>query len=566
MKNKLTCIAVAMTVLAGCAGPASQRVINDRTVQNKVQIERMIAPPPAQPSPVAYSDRSWIPLRKVERAARDAGKEKTDAVQIEINQQFNNLNEIAGAVTSLTGLPVLVGADVTAANGQTDASTPASTGTVAPRASLPPGAPAGMRPPAGGPLPLGFPGAQNATGAAPAGLITPSSPFTANYSGSLTGFMNLVAAYYGVSWKTNGASLRFFVLDSKTFRIAALPGDTRLSSSVDSGATTAGSSGGGSAGGPGGTPTQSGTTINSTGVGFSNLSVWSDIESSVKQMLSARGKAIASPATGTITVTDTPAVLDRVAEYVADQNKALNRQVSVNVRVLTVDLNEGENYGIQWDLVYQNLAAASPYAIGFKTAATTAAGVGTLLLSAPTTSASRFAGTNAMISALSTQGRVTELTSATVVTLNNQPVPVNIGRRVSYLASSSTTQTANVGSTTSLTPGTVSTGFSMTLVPHIIDGKELLLQYSMDLSSLLQMKTISSGGNSIETPDISTSSFIQRVRLDSNDTLIVAGFDQDNLSAVASGLGHPENTLVGNRNGTTKRSMLVVMIQPTVAP
>ena len=565
MKKKLTCIAVAMSVLAGCAGPASQQVIGDRTMRNKGEIEKLITPPRAETSPVSYSERSWIPLRKVERTARDLGKEKTDAVQIEINQQFNNLNEIAGAVTSLTGLPVLVGSDVTAPNGQAGGGAPTPPSPIP--AALPSGAPAGTRPPGGGPLPVGFPGSASASAAVPGGQITPSSPFNANYSGSLTGFMNLVAAYYGVSWNTNGASLRFYVLDSKTFRIAALPGDTRLSSSVDSGATTAGSSGGGgSSGGAGGTPTQSGTTTNSTGVGFSNLSVWSDIESSVKQMLSGRGKAIASPATGTITVTDTPSVLDRVGEYVQEQNKALNRQVSVNVRVLTVDLNEGENYGIQWDLVYQNLAAASPYAIGFKTAATTAEGVGTLLLSAPTNSASRFAGTSAMISALSTQGRVTELTSATVVTLNNQPVPVNIGRRVSYLASSSTSQTANVGSTTSLTPGTVSTGFSMTLVPHIIDGKELLLQYSMDLSSLLQMKTISSGGNSIEAPDVSTSSFIQRVRLDSNDTLIVAGFDQDNLSAVASGVGHPENTLMGTRNGTTKRSMLVIMIQPTVAP
>lgn len=571
MKKKLTSVAVAMSVLAGCAGPASQQVITDRTLRNKGQIEKLITPPPAQSSPVTYSERSWIPLRKLERAARDVGKEKTDAVQIEINQQFNNLNEIAGAVTSLTGLPVLVGSDVTAPNGQTSGAAPVSTSpattAAVPMAAMPAGAPGGARPASGGPLPVGFPGAQNATGAAPGGLITPSSPFNAHYSGSLTGFMNLVAAYYGVSWKTSGASLRFFVLDSKTFRIAALPGDTRLSSSVDSGATTAASGGGGgAAGGVGGTPTQSGTTANSTGVGFSSLSVWSDVEAAVKQMLSPRGKAIAAPATGTITVTDTPSVLDRVAEYVQDQNKALNRQVSVNVRVLTVELDEGENYGIQWDLVYQNLAAASPYAIGFKTASTTAEGVGTLLLSAPTSSTSRFAGTSAMISALSTQGRVTELTSASVVTLNNQPVPVNIGRRVSYLASSSTSQTANVGSTTSLTPGTVSTGFSMTLVPHIIDGKELLLQYSMDLSSLLQMKTISSGGNSIQAPDVSTSSFIQRVRLDSNDTLIVAGFDQDNLSAVASGVGHPENTLMGNRNGTTKRSMLVIMIQPTVAP
>ena len=561
MKKKLTCITVAMSVLAGCAGPASQQVIGDRTLHNKSQIEKAITPPPPDPSPVVYSDRSWIPLRKVERAARDVGKEKTDAVQIEINQQFNNLNEIAGAVTSLTGLPVQVAADVAAPTGQ--AAGPSATGAVA---ALPPGVPAGVRPPSGGPLPLGFPAAQNAAGAVPAGPITPNSPFTANYSGSLTGFMNLVAAYYGVSWKTNGASLRFYELDSKTFRIAALPGDTRLSSSVDSGATTAGSSGGGgSGGGSGGPQTQSATTTNSTGVGFSGLSVWTAMEGAVRQMLSARGKVIASPATGTITVTDTPNVLDRVAEYIDDQNKSLNRQVSVNVRVLSVEIDEGENYGISWDAVYQNLSAKSPYAIALKTAATSAEGVGNLILSSPTNSSSRWAGTSAMISALSSQGRVTELTSATVVTLNNQPVPVNIGRRVSYLASSSTSQAANVGSTTALTPGTVSTGFSMTLVPHIIDGKELLLQYSMDLSSLLQMQTITSGGSTIQAPDVSTSSFIQRVRLDSNDVLVVAGFDQDNLSAVASGVGHPENTLMGNRNGTQKRQMLVIMIQPTVS-
>lgn len=565
--KKLTCIAAAMAVLTGCAGPASLPVIKDQTERNKAQIEKLLPPAvPAEVSPVTYSDRSWIALRKVERSERDAGKDKTDQVQIEINQQFGSLNDVAGAVSSLTGLPVLVGADVLSpAAGATSSSSTAAPG---PAPSMPVGMPLPIAGSSGGPLPMPLLQMPRSQSAAPSGAITPSSPFTANYSGSLTGFMNLVSAYYGVYWKTNGASLRFFLLDSKTFRIAALPGDTRLSSSVDSGATTAGSSGGGSSGSgsSSGGSTQSGTTSNSTGVGYSGLSVWTAIEASVKQMLGVNGKVVASPATGTITVTDTPAVLDRVSEYVDEQNKALNRQVSVNVRVLSVELNEGETYGIQWDLVYANLAAAgSQYALGLKTAATSSEGVGNLILSAPSTSTKRWAGSTAMISALSTQGRVTELTSATVVTLNNQAVPVNVGRRVSYLASSSTSQTANVGSTTSLTPGTVNTGFSMTLVPHIIDGKELLLQYSLDLSSLLRMKTISSGGNTIEAPDISTSSFIQRVRIQTNETLVVAGFDQDNLSAVAEGVGKPENTLMGSRNGTTKRTMLVILIQPTVA-
>ena len=549
-------------LLSACAGPASQRVIDERTQHHKAQIEQLTAPQSdAAASAVSYTDRSWIALRKLERPAHDAGTERTDALQIEIHQRFENLNDIAASVTALTGWPVLVAADVLSAP---TTAAPAS-GATASTLPLPPGPPLAATPrsPALGPLPAGYP----ATAAAvPAGPVSANSAFQANYAGSVTGFMNLVAAWYGISWKPQATALHFYLLESRTFRIAALPGDARLSSGVDTGANTGTAGGGSMAAAPGSGPaTQSGASSNSTALSFSGLSVWSAIESSVRQMLGPAGRVVASPATGTLTVTDTPAVLDKVAEYLEEQNRSLNRQVSVHVRVLSVELDEGETYGIQWDLVYARLAGASPYSIGLSTAAVTAEGVGNLVLTAPTNSASRWAGSQAMISALSTQGRVTELTSASVVTLNNQPVPVNVGRRVSYLAASATSQTANVGSTTSLTPGTVSTGFSMTLVPHIIDGQELLLQYAIDLSSLLAIKTISSGGSSIEAPDVSTSSFLQRVRLKSGETLVVAGFDQDNLSAVAQGVGHPENTLMGQRNGSSKRTMLVVLIQPTVA-
>ena len=557
-------LVAAAFLLSACAGPASQVVIDERTQRHKGQIEQLLTPPPDAGSAVSYTDRSWIALRKLERP-RDAGSERTDALQIEINQRFQNLNEIATTVSALSGWPVLVAADVLAGAGPAAPATAAANGSV----PLPPGQPfaPGARAAALGPLPAGFPAAMPAP---PAGPISAHSSFQANYAGSLTGFMNLVAAYYGISWKPQATALRFYLLESRSFRIAALPGDARLSSSVDAGASTGANGGGSMAAAPGaatggGAATQSGASSNSTGLSFSGLSVWSAIEASVRQMLGPAGRVVASPATGTLTVTDTPPVLDRVAEYLEEQNRSLNRQVSVHVRVLSVELEEGETYGIQWDLVYRRLAGAHPYAIGLRTAAVTAEGVGNLVLTAPPNSGSRWAGSQAMISALSTQGRVTELTSASVVTLNNQPVPVNVGRRVSYLAASATSQTANVGSTTSLTPGTVSTGFSMTLVPHIVDDQELLLQYAVDLSSLLRIKTISSGGSTIEAPDVSTSSFLQRVRLKSGEILVVAGFDQDNLSAVAQGVGHPENTLMGQRKGSSKRTMLVILIQPTVA-
>ncbi|MDI1236338.1 MAG: PilN family type IVB pilus formation outer membrane protein [Polaromonas sp.] len=550
---------LAIATLAGCTAPTQQvKSIEKEVSTAKVQAEQMLTRrvEPVETSPVSYSDQSWIPLRKVERLARDEASAKADTIQIEINQRFASLNEVAGVISSLTGLPVYLGSDI-------PTTTAATAGAAAAGAPMPAGMPFPMGAPGGvmpTPMPAGIGGIPTA---AQAGPITANSPFMATYSGSLSGLMNLVSAYYGVNWKGEAQGLRFFVMDSKTYRIAALPGDTRLNSSVDS---SSNASAGGTGSGASSGATQTGTSTNSTGVGFSGLSVWSALESGIKQMLSTGGRVIASPATGTITVTDTPSVLARVTEYINGQNSALNRQVSVNVRVLSVELTDGDNYGINWDAVYSNLASASnPFSVALKTAFPVASGAGNIIISAPATSASRWAGSSAMISALSTQGRVSELTSSTLVTLNNQPAPVNVGRRVSYLASSSTTQTANVGATTALTPGTVQTGFSMTLVPHIIDGKEMLLQYSLDLSSLLRLSTITSGTSSIQAPDISTSNFIQRVRIQSGETLVVAGFDQDNLSAVSNGIGSAENAALGSRNGTRKRTMLVVLIQPNIA-
>ena len=550
---------IAIATLAGCTAPTQQvKSIETEVSTAKVKAEQMLTRrvEPVETSPVSYSEQSWIPLRKIERLARDEASAKADTVQIEINQRFASLNEVAGVISSLTGLPVYLGSDIptttAAASGAAVAGAPMTA--VVP---FPMNAPGGVMPT---PMPAGIGGMPPPGQTGP---ITANSPFTANYSGSLSGLMNLVSAYYGVNWKGEAQGLRFFVMDSKTYRIAALPGDTRLNSSVES-SSNASAGGSGSSASSG--ATQTGSSINSTGVGFSGLSVWSALESGIRQMLSTGGRVIASPATGTITVTDTPSVLSRVTEYINGQNSALNRQVSVNVRVLSVELTDGDNYGINWDAVYSNLASASnPFSVALRTAFPVASGAGNIIISAPATSASRWAGSSAMISALSTQGRVSELTSSTLVTLNNQPAPVNVGRRVSYLASSSTTQTPNVGATTSLTPGTVQTGFSMTLVPHIIDGKEMLLQYSLDLSSLLRLSTITSGTSSIQAPDISTSNFIQRVRIQSGETLVVAGFDQDNLSAVSNGIGSAENAALGSRNGTRKRTMLVVLIQPNIA-
>ncbi len=543
MNKTLIALCIA-SLLSGCAGTTIER---NRSVveENKKHAEKLLATmQAAEPPAVVFSDASYIPLKKMERAEWSVSQKALLAKEIETNRTFLNLNEVAAWLASVGSAPVFLNPELMV---QT------------PMPGMPGVGGVGMPGAAGMPAPMPMAGQAGLPGQL--GLMsTANRQFTVTYSGSISGFLDMVAAHYGIFWKLEQQNIRFLLSDSRTFRIKALPGDTQLQSTVGS-TSNSGSSGGSSTT----ASTSTGSSSNTTGVSFSGLSVWTGIETSIKQLLTpVTGKVAVSPSTGTVSVTDTPRVLDRVAEYVKEQNASLGRQVSVNVRVLSVEITDGDNYGINWNAVYTSLADNAVFKVNSAFTAATGAANFVLQTNSPSTN-NWGSASGAIISALSTQGRVSELTSATMVTLNNQPAPVNVGRQVSYLASSATTQAANAGTTTTLTPGQVQTGFSMVLVPHILDGRELLLQSSINLSSLLQMATITSGGSSIQSPDLSTSNFIQRVKMSSGDVLVVAGFDQDKLSAVSNGIGSSNNPFLGNRDANGKRAMLVILIQPTVA-
>lgn len=385
-------------------------------------------------------------------------------------------------------------------------------------------------------------------------------------SGSFRGLLDSAAARFGVSWKYADGAILFFHTDTRTFQVNAIPGDASFNASVSSNASNEGGSGGGSGGGGAGGGGGQGGGVSSANVQNtavkSELSVFGSLEKTVTIMLSAAGKVVASPATGTLTVTDTPAALDRIGVYLDGQNKALGRQVMVNVTVLAVTLNRGDNYGIKWDLLYQTLE--NRYQIRNSLAPATGA---TSFTAGILSGASRWSGSEVMIDALSEQGQVRRETTASVVTLNNQPVPIQVARQTAYLKSSQTTLTPDVGSTTTLTPGTVTSGFNMSILPHLLDNGTVMLQFSTDISSLVRLDTVSSGtganSSSIQTPEIDTRNFLQRVAMKSNETLIISGFEQTDDNLDRNGVGHPSNFLLGGGvKARAGKEIIVILVTP----
>lgn len=537
-KLTISCATALLALLAGCS-TAIVEPINKEVKANferAQELARNTAKPIAAPNQVVTKrNDSWVPLNEVKGEDTKLPAEFTKTYSID--REFGGISEVAERITFLSGIPVSISPEVMAMSSQQQpGQQPGQMPGQSPFMQMTP------PPIPGGPLPPSV-----TTG-------LPSGGVQLSYTGNLTGFMDLACARFGVSWEYRNSQVVIFRTITKTFVVYALPGDTTLDSKISNQ----------SAGGAGGVAAASSNSTHNTGVSVSGLSVWSALDQSIKGMLSSQGKVSVTPATGTVTVTDVPYVVDRVSKFVEEQNKSLGRQVMINVRVLSVSLTDMDDYGINWGLVYNSIS--NSIGVTFASNFTADIAASALKLSVLPTTKGVLGGSNAIISAISQQGRVSLVTSASVTTLNNQAVPVQVGRQTAYLASSSTTTTANVGSTTSITPGVVTTGFSMNLLPHVLEDGRLLLQYAIDISSLDRMVTVSSGGSSIQTPEVQTRNFMQRVAVRSGETLVLSGFEQTDDNATTQGLGSAQNTwLGGGVKGNKKRDIIVVLITPQVA-
>ncbi len=122
----------------------------------------------------------------------------------------------------------------------------------------------------------------------------------------------------------------------------------------------------------------------------------------------------------------------------------------------------------------------------------------------------------------------------TVSTLNLQAVPVQVAKQDGYVPGSQTVTTANVGTTTTFQTGIITSGFNMSLLPYVLSDNRMLLQFSINLSTLRNIRTVkdSAGGGFAEVPELDLPiNSSQKVRLNPGETLMLSGFDQEDDAA-----------------------------------
>lgn len=380
------------------------------------------------------------------------------------------------------------------------------------------------------------------------------------YKGSLTGLLDQVAAEVGGSWRWSGNTISFYKFETRTFRLDFLAGTTDSSATLSTTSTNTASSGGGSGGGgQSGSTGSSGQDVNMQ----SNFDVWKDISEVVKNSLSSGGVYSVAPSSGILTVRDTPQVLRVIEAQVREFNRIYSNQVLLDIHVYAIERSRTEAMAMDWTLAWRE--AAGRFNLGFSSNSAggsinggAAPGLSGVINTGP------FTGSNALFQALSSLGNTKLVTSGTVSSLNGQTVPMNIAREVAYLQSYATTLASGTGgtSTTTLTPGVVTDGFSFNFTPRILQDNRVLLRYSVDLSSIDAIETFESpdGNSAIQLPRRSVRNFMQNVSMRSGQSLVLTGFQQANSTTGSSGPFSSSAWLLGGSKSTDELLRTIVIV------
>ncbi len=388
------------------------------------------------------------------------------------------------------------------------------------------------------------------------------------YTGKLSGLLSQVATDLDLLWYYDKNSIVFYETETKTFTLYALGTEVAYQTSV--------------------------STDNSNEVSLeSTLKEWDEVENAIESIIGKADNAdfTVSRSLGTITVTASPSILARVGEYIERQNKRLSQLITIDVKVLQVTISNDSAFGLNLAAAINstsglnivanpknNLASTEASSMNIAVLSNTVSALtgathmeGSSLVEGAYTqdqimngSLSGAAGSNALIEALAKQGKVSLVTNVGVTTRSNRVAPVSNTRTTGYIKRFESRNFTTVESST-VDQDDLETGFTMQLLPNVLENGKILLLFRMSVRELLRMSTQTIGEVTLQLPEVEERSFMQEVIMESGQMLVVSGFEKQKGSDTRYGLGDPDfMALSGSRETSASREVLVVILTPQV--
>lgn len=387
--------------------------------------------------------------------------------------------------------------------------------------------------------------------------------FSFVHDGNVGGLLEKVSFATKFSFEIQGDLLTWSKFKTQSFPIKFIAGRTDFQFGTKENSQAATQAAASGAGSVQTAVTDTGFSKSDEYISFSTkeLSIWKDLKEQLGLLKSKDGNIVVSEATSSVLVKDYPDNVAAIGEYIKKQNDKLTQMIVVDYEVIEYSSNEGDQLGINWSVVKEDLASGG--VLGLATQFTSLVGDG----KAPTVlgysqKTGKYAGSKVLIDALQKHGAVTSRQSKSIASLNNQVSRLIQGGDVGYLAQSGGTATANVGSQDNLVPGILKKGTAVYMLPNAVDDT-IVIQLSTKASDLKELRIVKSGDRSIESPETVLDETFLKFSVKDGETLLISGSSNSRNEYQQNSTGGLL-LLGGELGGTKSTKETIILITPRI--
>ena len=192
-------------------------------------------------------------------------------------------------------------------------------------------------------------------------------------------------------------------------------------------------------------------------------------------------------------------------------------QVSFNVQILSMETKAKNNYKVNWSGVTKNKDISLKMYAESNNQRISNNDSNVFILKADKTSSS-----NSVIKTIETlikDNNIKGTYTASNITLNNESTTIAFMEQLAYVASSSTLKSLD-GTKQEISTNIIDYGFSLNLLPKIIDNHSLDLTTVLTTSSIIKLNKESTPDGIVQLPELIQRNIQQQINLQDGDTLI----------------------------------------------
>ncbi len=296
---------------------------------------------------------------------------------------------------------------------------------------------------------------------------------------------------------------------------------------------------------------------------------------------------------GIITVTTTKAMHERIAKYINSLKNSLYKQITIEAKIIEVQLTKESNIGINWSKVLKNFGLSGSVTFGDngqvypfvfnndavqgpvtytnadKTAYFKTINPGQFISNISFASRTF----DVFLNALNEQGDAKVLSNPKISVMNGQPAFITVGRNVTYIDSIDSDLDSDTGIVTyTVNTDRILSGIGMALTATVLDGSHVVMNLVPVVSNLqepIEYRDVGNLGGTVGLPIVNIREMSTTVKVADGEMLVIGGLISDtkeNSGEFAPLLGDVPlvKYLFGSETKTHVKRELIILLKPRI--